>query len=185
MIIQKIKRRIKNAVVAFKKDIKFSKKLAFYRLLTDLFDGLRIKKLYYYFRNKKDQEILKHIDQVVRKHIFEYSHTTNIGNYFKDAPIWICWWTGESAAPRLVQKCIESIRFNANHHPVILIDKDNINKYLDVPLHLYQKIESNQLCLANFTDYLRVALIEKYGGLWLDSTIFCTKSIPEDYFQIY
>ena len=38
--------------------------------------------------------------------------------------------------------------------------------------------------LAHFTDYLRVCLIEKYGGLWLDATIFCSEQLPNDYFTL-
>lgn len=38
--------------------------------------------------------------------------------------------------------------------------------------------------MAHFADYLRVCLLYKYGGLWLDATIFCADRIPEDYFEV-
>jgi hypothetical protein len=38
--------------------------------------------------------------------------------------------------------------------------------------------------LAHFADYIRVALLEKYGGLWLDATMFCSSQIPESYFEM-
>ncbi|MCF0178174.1 MAG: hypothetical protein HUJ90_06065, partial [Bacteroidales bacterium] len=36
----------------------------------------------------------------------------------------------------------------------------------------------------NFSDVLRFALLEKYGGLWIDSTVFVVGDIPENAFRL-
>lgn len=94
------------------------------------------------------------------------------------------WWQGEKNAPEVVKKCIMSIRLHAGMHPIKIIDENNINDYLDIPDYISQKVDSGQMCLANFSDYIRVSLLNKYGGLWLDATIFVAYDIPENYFEL-
>ena len=40
------------------------------------------------------------------------------------------------------------------------------------------------MCVANFSDYLRFSLLARYGGLWLDATIFCSQKLPEEFFRM-
>ena len=47
-----------------------------------------------------------------------------------------------------------------------------------MPRYLEQKRKKGVLPLAIYTDLMRVALLEHYGGTWLDSTIYLTASIP-------
>ena len=47
--------------------------------------------------------------------------------------IWVCWLQGEKAAPRLVQKCIESIRKNKpNGFEVVIITEKNLYDKLTI-----------------------------------------------------
>ena len=46
------------------------------------------------------------------------------------------------------------------------------------------KQKEGKMGIAHLCDYLRVCLINKYGGLWLDATIFCSKSISQDCFLL-
>lgn len=55
------------------------------------------------------------------------------------APIWVCWLQGEEQAPKLVRRCIASIRKNANGHPVNLLTEENIGRYLSIPRGILQK----------------------------------------------
>ena len=44
-----------------------------------------------------------------------------------------------------------------------------------MPEHIIKKWEKGYITFAHFSDILRIELLSKYGGLWLDSTIFTTK----------
>lgn len=99
-------------------------------------------------------------------------------------PIWICWFQGEENAPLIVKKCIESIRKNSNGHPVNLITYNNYKNYVQLPKHIMEKFESGEIILPNFSDILRACLLRDYGGIWLDATIYLTKSLPEDIFDM-
>ena len=97
--------------------------------------------------------------------------------------IWVMWWQGEQSAPELVRMCIDSIRRNANGAEVVVITKDNFRDYADIPEYIIQKHEKGYVSFAQLSDIMRVFLISKHGGLWLDSTIYVSQPIPEDIFS--
>jgi len=99
------------------------------------------------------------------------------------APIWVCWLQGEDNAPALVQKCIASIRHNAGKHPVVIVTESNIDQYLKLPTYIKDKHQNGLISRTHFSDVLRVCLLAEHGGLWLDSTVFCCRSIPDAIFQ--
>lgn len=98
--------------------------------------------------------------------------------------IWTCWWQGEESATPLVKKCIESIRINAGNHPVVLIDKDNWSDYVEIPEHIKKKFDEGIIPIPKLANVIRNALLNKYGGIWLDGTVFTFNPIPEDVFSM-
>lgn len=91
----------------------------------------------------------------------------------KSNTIWICWWQGLDNAPIIVKKCIESIKRCAKNHEVVVLTLDNYKDYVNFPQILEEKRENGIMSLTHFSDLLRLSLLGKYGGLWLDSTFFC------------
>jgi hypothetical protein len=88
--------------------------------------------------------------------------------------IWLLWYQGVSEAPFIVRKCIDSwIRENPTWD-VIVLDSDNLNKYVNIDLP--ENIADN-LSLAHKSDLDRLALLSKHGGIWADATTFCTKPL--------
>lgn len=90
--------------------------------------------------------------------------------------IWILWYQGLSEAPFVVRKCIESwIRENPTWE-IILLDKDNIDNYIvfDLPA---EKLAT--LTLTKQSDLIRLQLLSKYGGVWVDSTTLCMKPLDD------
>ena len=182
-LIKRIKKRINMTIMAFKKDCRISLKLAFLRVADDLLSRRGFKKISKFFHSEKDKFILEYLEKGLSDIIEIYKNNQDCGKYSPNAPIWICWWTGEETAPELVKKCIQSIRKNAGAHPVNFIDKFTYSQYIDIPDYMLKKIESGNMGLAHLSDYIRISLIEKFGGLWLDATIFCADKIPDEYFQ--
>lgn len=183
-IFCKIKYKIKSLVHNFVIDTRFSLKFACFKFFAAFFKSLRIYKMATFFEKKKDNYILSFLSTNLSDVIIKYKNASYAGSTNPNAPIWVCWWTGESTAPDLVKKCIDSIRKHSNGHTVYIIDQYNYNDYLTIPNHILAKVSNGSLCLANFSDYLRVSLIYKYGGLWLDATVFCAKQIPNLYFEL-
>ena len=168
---------------AYAEDMQFSKQLANYRMADELCWRIHLRHISTFFHEKKDEWILNYLKKKLDSILEKYKEDDYLGEYDSTCPIWVCWWSGESDAPALAKQCIRSIRKNAGKHQVQLISKDNYTEFLDVPNYILDKVNSGAMCIANFTDYLRVSLIEKYGGLWLDATIFCSSEIPTVYFE--
>lgn len=93
--------------------------------------------------------------------------------------IWVCWWQGENQAPDIVKRCILSIRNNKGSYDVVIITKENVLDYIEIPSYIKEKFEKKRMQFAHFSDYIRLALLEKYGGIWIDATVLMTDEIPE------
>lgn len=99
-----------------------------------------------------------------------------------DQNIWVCWLQGEDNMPDIVKACYRSLKNNSNGHNVILITKDNLNTYLEIPETIYCKV-GRGMSFAHFSDYIRLNLLALYGGLWIDSTFFVTEPISDEIFD--
>ena len=163
---------------------RFSGYYAYLRVCSRLSDRAGMKHLSSTFWKKRHAWVTEYLAHTLQPVLDQFADDQNPGSYQENAPIWVCWWTGEDSAPPLVTKCIHSIRKNAGSHPVHLITKDNYRQYLDIPAHILNKVNDKTMCLANFSDYIRFSLLAQYGGLWLDATIYCAAPIPESIFRM-
>lgn len=183
-LVRKIKKKCKTSFVTWKSDARFSKRYANLRLKDTFYSTLhRTKKSNRAF-SEREQFLVSFLKETISGVIEKYRDLHQEGIYTPNAKIWICWWTGLETAPPIVQQCIKSIYKNAESHPVILITQDNYRQYITVPEYILKKMKSKTMCLAHFADYLRVSLLEQYGGLWLDATMFCSEPISEDCFTL-
>lgn len=100
--------------------------------------------------------------------------------------IWICWFQGLENAPELVKKCYYSMVDNLFNHKVILITSENMNNYVQFPDYIITKWNEGKITHTHMTDLLRLELLIKYGGVWVDATVFCSEKedkIPNYFFD--
>lgn len=88
--------------------------------------------------------------------------------------IWICWLQGMENAPLVVQKCYKSICKHLTEYEIVVLTSDNINQYVSFPEHILNKWKSGIITNTHFSDLLRLAVLNTYGGTWLDATVLCT-----------
>ena len=88
--------------------------------------------------------------------------------------IWFCWLQGLENAPDIVHACYNSINRNIPDREVKVIDGLNWKEYLELPDYIVKKWEKGSIPAALFSDMLRLELLIKYGGTWIDSTVLCT-----------
>lgn len=97
--------------------------------------------------------------------------------------VWICWFQGMENAPVIVRKCYESIKRNMPDRDITVITSENMTEYVDFPDYILKKWHSGQITHTHMTDMLRLELLIKYGGMWVDATVYCSSSeIPDHYF---
>lgn len=188
--VNKFLSKIKNNFLIIKNELKqdikeYSVKLAVVRFLGSIFRIIKINSLSDYFQNKKNDLVISYLEKKYLYVFLKYQNIKDlsIANNYLTAPIWICWFDGIEFAPPLVKRCIESIYNHANGHPVNLITWDNISDYIDIPIYIQKKVLNKQMSYAHYADIVRIFLLEKYGGIWLDATIFCTQELPDEYFR--
>ena len=88
--------------------------------------------------------------------------------------IWFCWLQGMEQAPPIVKACYNSLKRNICNREIITIDAQNWREYVELPKYVVEKWEKKQIPPALFSDLLRLELLIKYGGSWIDSTVLCT-----------
>ena len=94
--------------------------------------------------------------------------------------IWVFWWNGFDNMPPVCKACFNSVlKYKKENFKVCFIDKDNYLDYADLPQHIIDKHNNGIISHTHFSDILRVTLLSKWGGLWLDASVFLTDVIPD------
>ena len=183
-LYQRIAGRLRMTLSHFRSDCHFSLGYAMLRVGNEMGGRIGFSHLSTWAGERKNKWIQSYLDSQLQPVLDKYRDCIELGHPVADAPIWVCWWTGENDAPSLVKQCIRSIRRQAKNHPVYVISQFNFREYVDVPQYMLDKVQNGSMCIAHLSDYLRFSLLEKYGGLWLDATIFCSDEISSCYFDM-
>ena len=99
--------------------------------------------------------------------------------------IFTMWIQGIENIPLIVKKTIESQKKYAEKfgYEFIFLDKNNIFNYIQLPEIIVEKYEKGIIDFIKFSDIVRVTLLAKYGGVWLDSTIYIDDTNKLEYFD--
>lgn len=88
--------------------------------------------------------------------------------------IWFYWDSGIENAPDVVQKSYETWSHNNPDYKVILLDENKLTKILDFNISDLKVVNRKlEFGMAGYSDILRLILLYKYGGVWVDATTFC------------
>lgn len=88
--------------------------------------------------------------------------------------IWLYWENrDEETIPSYIELCHETIRRHcSDNFEVVLTTPETIRDYIP-DAGPFEKMENSNPAIR--TAYIRVALLEKYGGIWMDSDIIVLK----------
>lgn len=141
-------------------------------------------------------EILRLATQLKTKQKLEKKYRKTLESFDKgydnslprvsSSKVWICWLQGMEKAPTVVKRCYESVRDNLTDREVVLITAENMNQFVQFPDYILEKWKRGIITHTHLTDLLRLELLIKYGGMWLDATVLCTekeKNIPRYFFD--
>ena len=90
-------------------------------------------------------------------------------------------WEPRDSMPAYLQLCMETWKKNLPNAEIILLDYKNISDYLDIR-ELSEKNFPGRLNRSQVADAIRVALLAKYGGVWLDCDTVILSPDAEKYF---
>lgn len=83
------------------------------------------------------------------------------------------YWSIDETMPEIVKVCRDSILkyVDTKYFNLVILNDKNYADYVTIP----KDIDISKFKKANFSDILRLLLLEKYGGFWLDATCLLTQ----------
>lgn len=129
---------------------------------------------------------LKRVYQMIEPFVSDYpKYCLNINcPESRSITIWTCWWQGNNLAPELIQACWRSWKLHVPKEiKIIVITKDNYEQYIEIPRYILDKVNNRSISLATLSDIIRHSLLYRYGGMWLDATIYMTDDMPSEVFE--
>lgn len=99
--------------------------------------------------------------------------------------IWQYWGQGMEELPEVVRIGFESVDTNQGNYTVIRLTDKTLQEYIEIPSFIQKRISEGGMTKTFFSDWLRLALLKSYGGVWLDATTLLTAPLPamEEFFM--
>ena len=162
--------------------------------------GMKIKKNIYELRKNAqelglERAVVWRLEKIFAKERYDrnvlnwlYAENIDIINKYRDlAPrpitpeknIWVLWWQGKEEMPELVQACYQSVTEHCGEFNVILLHKDNISDYVELPDYILRQFETGSISVTHLSDIIRVNLLKTRGGIWMDATLLLTDDIDK------
>ena len=96
--------------------------------------------------------------------------------------VWFCWLQGLESAPPIVRACYESLKRNLVGKEIRVVDDGNRRVYVRLPEFIEERWRKKKISPALFSDLIRLELLIKFGGTWIDSTVLCSgEDYPREY----
>lgn len=137
-------------------------------------------------RNSVDNKILKKLRKKYVSYIVKNKQRilNSCINRKSSNKVWVMWLQGMENAPEIVKTCYNSLVNNLTDKDIILLTEENYRNYVTFPDYIQTKIDKGLIGKAHMSDLLRLELLEKYGGTWIDATVFISdKNIPDFIFN--
>lgn len=93
--------------------------------------------------------------------------------------IWMFWDSGYENAPEVIKLSVESWKKMNPDYEIKLLCNDNLEEYLDFDFYAIYQLSTIRCLPATKADLLRLHLLSKYGGVWVDTTTFCLKPLNQ------
>lgn len=140
------------------------------------FDIFLLQVLTYMLKNKskficnlKHKEISRFLENEHRDIFNTYNKIEYIPKGKIPKIIWTLWYQNDSEIPLVPRVCLDRMQ-HLEGYTVNILNKGNLSNFIDIS-DLIDKVESKEIAIQHFSDVVRMRLLRKYGGIWLDSTI--------------
>jgi len=109
-------------------------------------------------------------DNELAEFSYGLSETSKIPNI-----IWTFW---DGQLTDTVTKCIDSWRFYNPTYKIYILNKSNYSQFINQDFDStfdpnIDSIKHANESLQRYSDYVRLAILAKYGGFWIDASIIC------------
>lgn len=128
----------------------------------------------------------KHISRICASETAKIAEMPETARAFDDnskTPIWVCWLQGERCMPENLKPYIATIQKNRGQHPLYFLDLQTAKDLVTIPQFILDSVKSGRISRAHLADYIRICILEKFGGIWLDTTIILDSPLPDAIFD--
>lgn len=85
--------------------------------------------------------------------------------------VWVCWLQGMESAPEIVKLCYKSLE-KIPGGTIRFLTAENFSQYTKIPNFIIEKWKGGKISNAHFSDLIRVDLLTRQGGIWIDATVY-------------
>lgn len=137
----------------------------------------------------KERYVLNYLFHLLDPLISEFNNTEEEklqtrNRYDGNDTIWVCWLQGMQHAPEIVKQLIANIEKQNLNHTINVVTYENYTKYCTLPPKFLSAYNKNNLPPQAFADMLRITLLSKLGGVWVDGTMLLVHPLPEEVFSL-
>lgn len=93
--------------------------------------------------------------------------------------IWTLWLQGRDHAPPIVQACLRTWERRNPGWKFHVLDRRSLGRFLDLERTHPGAVAVPDMEPEAFSDVVRIALLERYGGVWVDGTLYCARPLDE------
>lgn len=134
--------------------------------------GRHVKNVYYETNRMVAPLILEKYNSLIQERIGYYAGADD--KRVRTNKNWFCWLQGAEVMPEVVKACYNSQTCHLQGRDFVFIDSVNWREYITLPDYIVEKYEKGVMPAAMFSDFIRLELLIRYGGTWIDSTVLCT-----------
>ncbi|MCI5073598.1 capsular polysaccharide synthesis protein [Oricola sp.] len=91
--------------------------------------------------------------------------------------IWTLWFQGWENAPELVKQCARSWEIKNPGWCVRRLTRDDLPELLPNQAQPLENLLDSNAPLEAVSDIIRIELLARYGGVWVDSTTYCVRPL--------
>lgn len=142
--------------------------------------SLRYKNSQLLIENSHDEKYIRYYEKKYKKFLNSLPYYENTHKYSNK--VWWCWLQGEEKAPELCKACLASLRKNLKGREIVVITNDNYANYVQLPRYVQDKVADGSINPTQLSDILRLELLIRYGGTWIDSSVLVT-DYDKEYFD--
>ena len=161
----------KRLINRFKIDLReFSVQVAVARFLKDVPIGCWEKR-----RKRYEKAVLHYLDRKYGNMISEVLPVAMPSEHPEKAlsTVWVMWLQGIENMPPIVKACYRQlVKVVPSDIKIQLLTEDNIEDFVQISDTLGRKYREGIISATHMSDIIRTKLLAKYGGCWVDATIW-------------
>lgn len=136
-----------------------------------------VNNLLEYYKDTDYKALKKLVEyNLISKELLDAYYSAKI--FHNSKHIFMLWFQGFENAPFVVKKCLKSWKMKNPSWKIIELNSNNLLEYIDLNEEIIN-FKNKKIEYAALSDIIRLTILNKYGGLWVDATTFCIKPLDD------